>query len=112
MLNVTDETFADHVLTATNPVLVYFWAPWCKLCHLVEPTLIKMQGEFAHPIDLVSVNADENLKLSTTHRLKILPTVLVFAGGKVIYRLEGFPGRDELQRSLKQMGLNLFAASA
>jgi thioredoxin 1 len=111
MLNTTDETFDRHVLAAHNPVMVYFWAPWCKLCHLVEPTLLKTQGEFPVPLQIARVNADENLKLAATYRLKILPTLVLFAQGELIYRLEGFPGRDELYRSLSQASLQLLTPS-
>lgn len=105
MLNTTDETFNRHVLASHNPVVVYFWAPWCKLCYLVEPTLLKLQQEGTVPLQIASINADENLKLTTTYRLKILPTLLMFTQGELVYRLEGFPGRDELYRSLTQASL-------
>lgn len=111
MLNTTDETFDRHVLAAHNPVIVYFWAPWCKLCHLVEPTLLKVHDEFSVPIQIARINADENLKLTATYRLKILPTLLLFAQGELIYRLEGFPGRDELHRSLSQASRQLLTLS-
>lgn len=107
MLSITDETFSQEVLAATDPVLVHFWAPWCKLCRSIEPTLHQFQSQYPRPIRLVSVNADDNIKLANSYRLKTLPTVLCFADGRLMGRVEGFPGRDELRRTLEILGEQL-----
>ncbi|MEM8641401.1 MAG: thioredoxin domain-containing protein [Cyanobacteria bacterium P01_G01_bin.54] len=107
MLPVTDETFADDVLASPEPILLQFWAPWCKLCRSIEPTLYQFQSQYAHPIRLASVNADNSIKLSNNYRIKTLPTILCFADGRLMGRIEGFPGRDELRRSLEILGEQL-----
>lgn len=108
MLSITDDTFRREVLETTGePVFVHFWAPWCKLCRSVEPTLEQFRDQFGYPLRLVSVNADENLKLVSTYRIKTLPTLLCFADGTLIGRVEGFPGREELRRTLHDLGARI-----
>ncbi|MFM7427851.1 MAG: thioredoxin family protein [Elainella sp.] len=98
-LAVNQLTFRQEVIESAIPVLVGFWAPWCGVCRLVNPMLSEIQAEWGDQIKLVSINADENLRLSSTHRITTLPTVLLFDRGTVLCRLDQFSGRDDFRRA-------------
>lgn len=101
--SVTDLNFKEQVLNSSIPVLVNFGAPWCGLCKLIEPTLIHFEDRWDQQIRLVHVNADDNLRLSSTYRLRTLPTLILFANGAAIDRLEGFHSREGLRENLDRM---------
>lgn len=103
MLSVSDKEFKHEVLESPIPVLVNFWAPWCGLCRLVEPSLQDLQTQYTGQIKLISVNADENLILASTYRLRDLPTLLLIHRGQVIHRFESFKGRDDLRLTLNYL---------
>lgn len=103
MLSVNDKKFKHEVLESPIPVLVNFWAPWCGLCRLVEPSLQDLQTQWPRQIKLVSVNADENFRLASTYRLRNLPTLLLIDRGQVIHRFDGFKGRDDLRLTLNYL---------
>jgi thioredoxin 1 len=101
--SVTDLNFREEVLASSIPVLVNFGAPWCGLCQLIQPTLIQFHDRWDEQIKLVNINADDNLKLASTYKLKSLPTLILFTNGRMVHRLEGFKSRDDLRDSLDQM---------
>ncbi|WP_448563070.1 thioredoxin family protein [Trichothermofontia sp.] len=100
MLSVNDKEFKHEVLESPIPVLVNFWAPWCGLCRLVEPVLQDLQSQWAGRVKIVSVNADENLRLANTYRLRNLPTLLFIDRAQVIHHFDSFNGRDDVRLTL------------
>lgn len=94
MREVTDETFADEVLGSELPVVVDFWAPWCRPCEKIEPHLRGLAEEWSERARFVRLNIDESL--GTPGRLGILsiPTVVLFAGGEERARVIGAQPRS------------------
>jgi thioredoxin 1 len=111
ILSVNEKNFSQEVLNSSQLVIVDFWAPWCGLCKAIVPILLKLQSESTQPIKLVSINADDNLKLANTYRLKSLPTLLVFERGVIIQRFENFHSRDGLYQVLSEIVLTSVAQS-
>lgn len=103
VLSVSERTFTKEVLESQVPVLVNFEAPWCGLCRIIKPLLLQFKSQCGEEIKLVGVNADDNFKLSTTYRLKTLPTLLLIENGIVRKRLEGFRGREDLFTALSEI---------
>lgn len=118
-LIVSQLTFKQEVLASPIPVLVNFWAPWCGVCRLVSPMLLEIQSEWSGQLKIVSINADENLQLSSSYRLKTLPTVMLFDRGSLVCQVDKLSNRndfqkaaDELQRSLEALEISKYSYSA
>jgi len=100
ILPVEEKNFKTEVLESTKPVLVHFWAPWCGLCKMIVPQLVKFQSEWNGHLKLIGVNADESLKLASKYQLKTLPTLILFENGQIVNRIDHFQGREDFRRTL------------
>jgi thioredoxin 1 len=97
MQEVTDETFGEEVLASPVPVIVDFWAPWCRPCNAIEPHLRGIAEQNAGRVRLVRLNVDENLAVSGRYEVLALPTVVLFEGGEPRARVVGAHRRSRFE---------------
>ena len=82
MEEVDAATFETDVIASPVPVIVDFWAPWCRPCDAIEPHLRSLAEEWGERTRLVRVNVDAEPGLSGRYGVLSLPTVILFAGGR------------------------------
>jgi thioredoxin 1 len=99
---VTDVTFAEEVLASPIPVIVDFWAPWCKPCEAIEPHLLAIAEENAERVRLVKLNIDESLAVPGRYGVLALPTVMLFAGGEPRATVRGAQARAQYERAFAE----------
>jgi len=79
---VTDATFEQDVLAADHPVVVDFWAPWCRPCHAVEPVLAALEDQAAGKVEFAKLNIDQNPLTASRYGVLAIPTAILFADGE------------------------------
>ncbi|MEP6892517.1 MAG: thioredoxin [Gaiellaceae bacterium] len=97
-MDVTDATFATDVLSSELPVIVDFWAPWCRPCKTVGRVLDELVSEQPDRVLLAKVNVDENLAVSSRYSVLSLPTVILFVGGEPRETVVGPRPRQHFER--------------
>jgi thioredoxin 1 len=98
VVEVTDETFDAEVLGSTEPVIVDFWAPWCRPCEAIEPHLHAIAAENEGRVHLVRINIDRNLAVPGRYGVLSLPTVILFADGEPRATVHGAQPRARYER--------------
>ena len=101
VITVTKENFQEQVLSASNTVLLDFWATWCGPCRMVAPIVEEIAAE--NPgITLGKINVDEEMELAMQFGVTSIPTLVVMKGGKMVNASVGYAPKKEI---LKLLGL-------
>ena len=100
MEDVESAAFADEVLASPVPVVVDFWAPWCRPCEAIEPHLRALAEEWHGRARFVRVDVDANPTLSARYGVLSLPTVILFAGGEPRATVYGAQPRSRFEADL------------
>ena len=91
IINVNETTFEYEVIafSKNKPVLVDFWAEWCRPCKMLGPVLEKIVNEANGALRLAKVNIDQNPNLAMQFGVRSIPTVKVFIDGRVANEFVG-----------------------
>ena len=87
--NLTTDTFKPTITSATTPVLVDYWAPWCGPCKAIAPILEELATELAGKLTIVKVNIDDNEAVAVEYGVRAIPTMILFKGGQAAETLVG-----------------------
>jgi thioredoxin 1 len=101
---VSDATFQNDVIEAskTQPVIVDFWASWCRPCLMLSPTVEELAKEHAGKVKVVKLNVDENINTPGKYNIRGIPTLLVFKGGQVADQVVGAVPKDQIEKVIQR----------
>ena len=83
-IEMNSELFRTMVQEGDRPVLVDYWAPWCVYCRRIAPAVEKLAGELADLVTIAKVNIDDEPKLAQAEQIEVIPTLVLYQGGKVL----------------------------
>ena len=76
-------TFDDAI--REGPIVIDFWAPWCRPCLALEPVLEQIEAR----VPVARLNIDEYPEVASRYEVLSIPTVMLFGGGEPLGRAVG-----------------------
>jgi len=101
-IEVNENDFDKLVLQSKVPVLVDFWAPWCRPCMMTAPILNELANEYNGKLVIAKLNVDQNSKVAQQYGVMSIPNLIVFKDGKPASQIVGFKPKVELKKKLDE----------
>lgn len=105
ILDVNEVTFEVEVLLRSHevPVVVDFWAPWCRPCQLLGPILERRAIEAGGAFRLARVDVDQSPSLAIRYGVQGIPAVKAFRNGEVVSQFVGQQPDSMVRRFLEEL---------
>ena len=91
----------QELINAEQPVLVDFHAEWCGPCKSLAPIIKEVKSEFGARLKIVKIDVDKNQLLARKLGIKGVPTMILYNGGKQLWRQSGVVPKNELIRIIQ-----------
>ncbi len=101
----TREEF-DTALKSGKPVLVDFGSNSCLPCRKLRPILDEIKKEKGGQVEVLVIDVNKHQGLSREYKVRVIPTLVFFdAGGKEVFRTQGFMSKAALLEHLAKVGV-------
>ena len=102
-MDVDEKTWETEVIrrSAQTPVVVDFWAEWCKPCKQLTPVL--EQAVEDREVVLATVDVDANKSLAREYGISGIPAVKAFRNGRVVAEFVGAKSRVAVDAFLDEL---------
>ncbi len=92
----------DEILKSDKPVLIDFFAEWCGPCKMLAPILKEVKEEVGDAATIVKIDVDKSPQAAQKFEIKGVPTLILYKGGKQVWRQSGVLNKQSLLSLLKQ----------
>jgi putative thioredoxin len=96
-VNETDFEYEVLAFSQNTPVIVDFWATWCKPCKTLSPLLEAFANEAMGGFRLARVEVDANPNLALQFGVRTVPTVKAFSMGQIVSEFVGNQPEDRIR---------------
>jgi len=105
IVDVTESNFQYEVISYSEntPVVVDFWAEWCRPCKTLGPLLEKLAREAQGSFRLARVDVDANPNLALHYGVRSIPTVKAFSQGEVVAEFIGVQPEARIREFLSHL---------
>lgn len=105
VVDVFESNFEFEVLaySQNRPVVVDFWAEWCRPCKVLTPMLERLAGETQGSFRLARLDVEANPNLALQYGVHSIPTIKAFSQGQAVGELVGLQPENRLRDFLGKL---------
>lgn len=91
----------EQFMHEEKPVLVDYWAPWCVYCRRIAPAYEKIAEEYGDQLVIGKVNIDEEPQLAEAEKIEVIPTLVLYRGGKAVDSIVAPDSKAAIERFIQ-----------
>ena len=92
-------SFEKHI-NGPKPVVVDFYAVWCGPCKMMTPVLHEVKERIGEKATILKMDIDKNPDYVRRYNIQAVPTLIIFQGGKILWRKNGVTSSREILEHL------------
>jgi thioredoxin 2 len=96
-----DQLFDEIVRDAPVPVLVDFWAGWCRPCVAAAPEVARTAADMTGKAIVLKVDTEKYPQLAGRYNVSSIPNFVVLSGGRMVMQQAGLVNHEQMERWLK-----------
>jgi len=103
IVEVTEGIFEQEVIKTPLPVVVNFWAPWCKPCQMIAPLMEKLAEDYKGRVKFCKLNVDQNPQLAGRYGVMSITFLLFFREGQPVDQVVGAVTESKLRPKVQEI---------
>ena len=80
-----------------KPMIIDFYADWCKPCKMIAPHLVAIQSEYGNKIQVYKINTDDNPSLASLFKVRSIPTLLFIPADGNFKQIVGYRNKQQFE---------------
>ncbi|MBN2422249.1 thioredoxin [Candidatus Woesearchaeota archaeon] len=100
IIHLNKENFDKEVVQSKIPVIVDFWASWCRPCIMMAPVFEELSKEYSSKLKFAKISTEEEPNIANKFSITGIPCLIIMQNGKEVDRIIGFGPKNILKQKI------------
>jgi thioredoxin 1 len=99
----SSDIIADRIVKSSVPVVLDFWAAWCRPCRMLAPIIEDLKKKYAGRIKVIKIDIEAHRRIAAYFRITSIPAVFIIKDKAVVQYLPGLQDKSAYEQAVKEV---------